>query len=135
MKAEVWNDLPLEDYIKEKTGLIIDPYFSSTKLAWILKEVVEKNESINPKDLLFGTVDSYLIWKFTAGRSHATDVTNASRTQLLNIELGEWDQSLLEYFNISIDLLPTIKNSADEFGATDESCFGGAIPITGVAGD
>ena len=135
MKSEVWNDLPLEDYIKEKTGLIIDPYFSSTKLAWILKEVVEKNESINPKDLLFGTVDSYLIWKLTAGRSHATDVTNASRTQLLNIELGEWDQSLLEYFNISIGLLPTVKNSADEFGTTDASCFGAAIPITGVAGD
>ena len=98
MQSETWQGMPLEDYISEKTGLLIDPYFSSTKLAWILSEIVDKNASIAAKDLLFGTVDSYLIWKLTAGRSHVTDATNASRTQLLNIEQGRWDKSLLEYY-------------------------------------
>ena len=135
MQSETWQGMPLVDYISEKTGLLVDPYFSSTKLAWILSEIVDKNESIAAKDLLFGTVDSYLIWKLTAGRSHVTDVTNASRTQLLNIEQGRWDESLLEYFNISAHLLPIVKNSADDFGSTEASCFGAEIPITGVAGD
>lgn len=135
MQSEIWQDKPLEDHIREKTGLLIDPYFSSTKLAWILSEVVDKNESMEVEDLLFGTVDSYLIWKLTAGRSHVTDITNASRTQLLDIEQGCWDESLLKYFKIPIGLLPMVKNSADEFGTTDPSCFGAPIPITGVAGD
>ena len=135
MRNEIWKDRSLAEYISEKTGLLIDPYFSSTKLAWILSEIVGKDESIDAEELLFGTVDSYLIWRLTGGSSHITDVTNASRTQLFDIETRCWDHNLLEYFNIPAALLPKVANSADQFGITEESCFGAALPITGVAGD
>lgn len=121
----------IEPLIQEKTGLLIDPYFSCSKIAWLL----DSYKLHNNKNILFGTIDSYLIWHLTAGKYHVTDVTNASRTQLYNITTLEWDQSLLDIFNIPSHILPDVKNCADNFGITDAKLFGIAIPITGVAGD
>jgi glycerol kinase len=121
----------LEPIIQEKTGLLIDPYFSSSKINWLLNNYNLRN---NP-NILFGTIDCYLIWRLTSGKCHATDITNASRTQLYNIKTLQWDQELLNLFDIPHYILPTVKNSADNFGTTDPKLFGAAIPITGVAGD
>ncbi|MFV0474339.1 MAG: glycerol kinase GlpK [Pikeienuella sp.] len=118
-----------------KTGLLIDPYFSATKLAWLLDHVEGAREAAAAGDLLFGTVDSYLIWRLTGGRVHATDATNAARTMLYNIHEGRWDGDLLKLLNIPAAMLPEVRDSADDFGETRPDLFGRPIPICGVAGD
>lgn len=122
-----------EDVITGKTGLIIDAYFSATKIAWILNSVDGARASAEKGDLLFGTIDTWLIWKLTQGKIHATDASNASRTMLLNIHTGTWDDELLHIFNIPKNMLPEIKNSADDFGIAEINNL--RIPVTGVAGD
>lgn len=125
----------LADVIYKKTGLPIDPYFSATKLEWILDRADVKRESASRGDLLFGTVDSYLMWKLSGGAIHATDYTNASRTMLFNIHTLDWDDELLEIFGVPRAMLPEVKPSSAHYGYTDESEFGARVPITGVAGD
>lgn len=124
-----------EDVIREKTGLILDPYFSATKIVWILENVEGARKKADEGRLLFGTVDTWLIYKLTKGEVFATDYTNASRTMLFNIHSLKWDQELLEKFNIPASMLPTVKDSSDIYGYTKESIFGGKVPIAGVAGD
>lgn len=124
-----------ESWVHEKTGLLLDPYFSASKLAWILDEVADARSRAESGDLLFGTVDTYLIWKLTGGRRHVTDATNASRTLLFNIHTQQWDPALLDLFGIPIGMMPTVLDSASEFGTTDASVVGTELPITGVAGD
>lgn len=124
-----------EPSISKLTGLLLDPYFSASKIAWILENITNSADRAVNGDLLFGTVDTYLIWRLTGGRRHVTDLTNACRTMLVNIHTGEWDQELLDQFQIPRSMLPEILDCADEFGTTDESIFGSAIPIRGVAGD
>ena len=123
-----------EDTIREKTGLVIDSYFSATKIKWILDHT-NTLEAANNGDILFGTVDTYLIWKLTGGKSHVTDATNAARTMLYNIRTGEWDTDLCTLMNIPIRMLPTVKDCADDFGTLDDTVLGAEIPIYGVAGD
>lgn len=123
----------LSDFIRNKTGLIPDPYFSATKIKWILDNVDGVRERAENGEILFGTVDSYLIWKLTGGKVHATDCTNASRTMLYNIFENKWDKELLELFSIPECILPQVKMSSDDFGHTE--VFGKSIHITGVAGD
>ena len=126
----------LADKFREKTGLIIDAYFSATKVHWILKNVKGARELAEKGDLLFGTVDTWIIWKLTKGKLHVTDVSNASRTMLFNIHTLEWDKELLELFNIPENMLPDVRNSSEVYGKTDPEHFGGtAIPIAGIAGD
>ncbi|MCF4098470.1 glycerol kinase GlpK [Maritalea mediterranea] len=125
-----------EPMVRDKTGLLLDPYFSATKINWILNEAPGALEKAVRGDILFGTVDSYLIWHLTGGQVHATDATNAARTMLYNIVTGEWDQDLCDLFDVPMALLPEVKDSADDFGVTRTDLFGGeAIPIRGVAGD
>lgn len=124
-----------EDLIQNKTGLLIDPYFSALKIVWILDNVPGAREKANKGELLFGTVDSYLIWHFTNGKVHATDVTNASRTLLYNINTLDWDDELLALFNIPRNMLPKVLDSAAEFGVVDKKHWGVEIPLTGVIGD
>ena len=121
--------------ISAKTGLIIDPYFSGTKVAWILDHVPGARERAGRGELMFGTVDCYLLWRLTAGRVHATDATNASRTLLFNIHTGEWDDELLKILRVPRSMLPEVKDSSAHFGDSDPSLFGGAIAISGIAGD
>lgn len=121
--------------IQQKTGLLIDPYFSATKLSWILNHVEGARDRAARGDLLFGTVDTYLIWKLTAGQSHVTDATNASRTCLFNIHEQCWDEDLLALFDIPRVMLPEVKDCADDFGQTDPQWLGRSLPIAGVAGD
>lgn len=123
----------LEEYIKENTGLVLDAYFSATKIKWILNNVPGAKEKAKNGDLLFGTVDTWLIWKLTGGKVHATDYTNASRTMLFNIKKLKWDKKICDYFEIPMSLLPEVKKSSDYFGSI--SLFGYEIPLTGVAGD
>ena len=123
----------LEEYIKENTGLVLDAYFSATKIKWILNNVPGAKEKAKNGNLLFGTVDTWLIWKLTGGKVHATDYTNASRTMLFNIKKLKWDKKLCDYFEIPMSLLPEVKKSSDYFGSI--SLFGYEIPLTGVAGD
>lgn len=123
------------EIIKRKTGLIPDAYFSATKIKWILDNVPGAKESADKGKLLFGTVDSWLIWKLTGGKVHATDVSNASRTMLMNLETCRWDSELSEMFGIPENMLPEIHSSVSSFGSTEESLFGRKIPITGVMGD
>lgn len=123
------------DMILEKTGLIADPYFSATKIEWILNNVPGAREKAEAGELLFGTVDTWLIYKLTGGRVHATDYTNASRTMLFNINTLKWDEELLKLFNIPASMLPEVKNSSEIYGYTDEKIFGAEVPIAGVAGD
>src|SRR5262245_29174358 len=125
----------MADRIAGTTGLVVDPYFSSTKLEWLLREVPGLTKRAARGELRFGTVDSYLIWRLTRGAVHATDATNASRTQLFDIGRGVWDQDLLRYFNVPAVCLPDVKNSIDRFGEAAPEWFGAAIPIVGVAGD
>ncbi len=122
-------------YIKEKTGLIVDAYFSATKMKWILENVPEAKELNEKNDLCFGTVDSWLLWNLTGGKVHATDITNASRTMLFDIHKRDWDDKLLGIMGVSRESLPEVKASAGYFGTSVESIFGGEIPITGIAGD
>ena len=125
----------LESLVSSKTGLLLDPYFSATKINWILDNVGDARKKAENGQLAFGTVDTFLIWRLTAGRCHLTDATNASRTLLYNIHSGEWDKELLQLFDIPESLLPQVRNCADEFGVTDASVLGREIPVCGVAGD
>ncbi len=146
-RAIVWQDRRTSDIcaklkseghepaITAKTGLIIDPYFSGTKAAWILDRVPGARERADRGELLFGTVDCYLLWRLTAGRVHATDATNASRTLLFNIHSGEWDDDLLNILRVPRAMLPEVKDSSGHFGDSAPELFGGAVAISGIAGD
>jgi glycerol kinase len=124
-----------EPMVTRKTGLIIDPYFSGTKIAWLLDNVPGARLRAERGELLFGTVDSYLLWRLTGGQVHATDATNASRTLLFNIHDGQWDDELLALLRVPRSMLPEVKDSAANFGSTVPDLFGGAIAIRGIAGD
>ncbi len=121
--------------LNSKTGLLHDPYFSATKIAWILDNVPGAREKAEKGDLAFGTVDSFLVYRLTAGRVHATDATNASRTNLFNIRDQSWDPDLLELFNVPLAILPEVKNCADDYGSTAPDIIDISLPIYGVAGD
>ena len=125
----------LTDKIREKTGLVIDPYFSATKIRWILDNVEGAREKAEAGELLFGTIDTWLIWKLTKGRVHVTDYSNASRTMLYNIHELCWDQELLDIMGIPSSMLPKVADSSCIYGETDPSFLGGMIPIGGAAGD
>ncbi|MCB1802871.1 MAG: glycerol kinase GlpK, partial [Gammaproteobacteria bacterium] len=125
----------LEQTFSEKTGLLLDPYFAGTKIAWLLDNVPGARASAEAGRLAFGTVDCFLLWRLTGGKSHVTDASNASRTLLYNIQSNSWDDELLRILDIPPSLLPEVKDNADDFGTTDPALFGAAIPIRGVAGD
>ncbi|MEM8580455.1 MAG: glycerol kinase GlpK, partial [Pseudomonadota bacterium] len=145
--AIVWQDRRTADYCRElrdaghadmfadRTGLLLDPYFSATKLKWILDHVDGARDMARRGEILFGTVDTFLIWKLTGGRVHATDATNAARTMLYDIRKGRWSQTICDLFDIPIEMLPEVKDSAADFGSCRSDLFGRAIPICGVAGD
>lgn len=124
-----------EEEIQARTGLLLDPYFSATKLEWLLDHVSGAREAAERGELAFGTVDSWLLWKLTDGRVHATDATNASRTLLFDIHRQRWDRDLLELFRVPESLLPEVRDSAGPFGETDPELFGRPLPVTGIAGD
>jgi len=123
------------DAVSDKTGLVLDPYFSATKIAWILDNVDGARARAEAGELAFGTVDTWLIWRLTGGAVHATDATNASRTSLYDIVAGQWDQSLLDLFKVPAALLPDVRDCAGDYGTASEDVLGRAMPITGVAGD
>ncbi|MDB5122697.1 MAG: glycerol kinase [Mucilaginibacter sp.] len=125
----------LTDLIRAKTGLIIDAYFSASKINWILNHVKGAREQAEAGKLAFGTVDSWLVWKFTRGKVHVTDVTNASRTMLYNIRTEQWDEELLQIFDIPKSMLPEVKQSSEIYGQTETTIFASKIPIAGIAGD
>jgi glycerol kinase len=136
--AEICADLKargLEPEFTAKTGLLLDPYFSGTKLAWLLDHVKGARVRAEKGELCAGTIDTFLIWRLTGGKVHATDATNASRTLLFNIHQGKWDEDLLCILNVPRAILPDVKNCADDFGKTDRKILGAEIPIGGVAGD
>jgi glycerol kinase len=136
--AEVCSRLKADGFepmITEKTGLIVDPYFSGTKLAWLLDNVPGARVRAERGELKFGTVDCYLLWRLTGGKVHATDATNASRTLLFNIHSGEWDDDLLRLLNVPRAMLPEVKDSSAHFGDSVPELFGGPIAIRGIAGD
>ena len=145
--AIVWQDRRTQDYCKllkkknyenlfrNKTGLFIDPYFSATKIKWILDNVKISKKLLRSNDLLFGTVDTFLIWKLTKGKQHLTEASNASRTMLYNINNNNWDKEILKKLNIPQKILPEVKNSADNFGKTDKKITGVEISISAVLGD
>jgi glycerol kinase len=124
-----------EPLVRDKTGLLLDPYFSATKLAWLLDHIPGARERAVRGELAAGTVDSFLVWRLTGGRCHVTDATNASRTLLMDIGSGRWDADLCKLFGVPMSLLPEILDSSSTFGATDAEILGGPIPIFGVAGD
>jgi len=146
-RAIVWQDRRTADIcarlkdegheaaITAKTGLIVDPYFSGTKVAWILDNVPGARERAMRGELLFGTVDCYLLWRLTGGKVHASDATNASRTLLFNIHEGDWDDDLLRLIRVPRAMLPEVKDSSHRFGETVPDLFGGAIVVCGIAGD
>jgi glycerol kinase len=146
-KAIVWQDRRTADFcgaLKEKgheksftakTGLLLDPYFSGTKITWLLDNVKGARARAEKGELCFGTIDSFLIWRLTGGKSHVTDATNASRTLLYNINSGEWDDELLTIIGVPRSMLPEVKDCSANFGVCDAKLFGAAIPIQGVAGD
>lgn len=129
------RDAGHEDMITDRTGLLLDPYFSGTKLAWILDNVDGARARAEAGDLLFGTVDCYLIWKLTGGKTHATDATNAARTLLYDIRKGRWSQTICDLLNVPINMLPEVRDCAADYGTTRTDLFGREIPILGVAGD
>ncbi|KPL10581.1 MAG: glycerol kinase [Bacteroides sp. SM23_62] len=129
------KDRGLAGLIRDKTGLVIDAYFSATKLDWILENMPGARERANSGRLAFGTVDTWLVWKLTAGKVHVTDVSNASRTMLYNIHTLSWDKDLLEIFNIPESVLPEVRSSAEIYGHTADGLFPVSIPIAGIAGD
>ncbi|NRF60773.1 glycerol kinase GlpK [Vibrio coralliilyticus] len=137
--AAVCEDLKqrnLEEYIQENTGLVLDPYFSGTKIKWILDNVEGAREDAAAGKLLFGTVDTWLVWKMTQGRVHVTDYTNASRTMLFNINTLQWDEKLLKEMDIPLSMMPEVKKSSEVYGQTNIGGKGGTrIPIAGIAGD
>ncbi|MDH0674004.1 glycerol kinase GlpK [Empedobacter sp. GD03861] len=124
-----------KDIIQEKTGLVIDSYFCATKIKWVLDNVDGAREKAEQGKLCFGTVDSWLVWKFTRGKMHITDVSNASRTLLYNINTMEWDDELLNLFDIPKSMLPEVKSSSEIYGTTSTTLFSTKIPISGIAGD
>ncbi|OON85814.1 glycerol kinase [Oribacterium sp. C9] len=134
-EAEKLKAEGLEETFQKKTGLIIDPYFSATKLQWILSHMPNAQERAEKGELLFGTVDSWLIWKLTKGRVHVTDYSNASRTMLFNINTLEWDEDILKKLNIPKCMLPEVKPSSYIYGESDPEFFGGPIKIAGAGGD
>ena len=146
-KAIVWQDRRTEDYCKKlrkqnkdttifnKTGLLIDPYFSGTKIKWILENIPKAKQLMNRNQLLFGTIDSFLIWILTKGKVHATDATNASRTMIYNISSNKWDEAILKLLKINKNILPKVKDCADDYGQTHPSITEKSIPINGVVGD
>jgi glycerol kinase len=126
----------MEKMIKERTGLVIDPYFSASKIAWLLENVTGLRPRAQTGAVAVGTIDSFLLWRLTGGQTHATDISNASRTQLMNLDTGKWDDDLLKLFNIPPALLPEIRTSSGDFGVTRGlSVLPDGIPITGIAGD
>jgi len=129
------RDRGLEPRVVEKTGLIMDPYFSATKVAWILEHVDGVRKRAEQGELAFGTIDTWLLWKLTNGRVHATDASNASRTALFNIHTQKWDDELLSIFRVPPSLLPEVRDSASDFGSTEAELFGSPIQIGGIAGD
>ena len=136
--AETCNALKAaghEPEITAKTGLLLDPYFSATKIAWAMDNIDGAREAANAGRLAFGTIDTFLIWRLTGGKVHATDATNASRTLVYDIIKGRWDESLCGALRVAPGLLPEVHDSAAEFGVTEKDIFGAAIPILGVAGD
>lgn len=137
--ADICDDLKakgLEDYVKENTGLVIDAYFSGTKIKWILDNVEGAREKAEKGELLFGNIDTWLIWNLTRGKVHVTDYSNASRTMIYNIKELKWDEKLLEELDIPKSMLPEVRPSSEVYGVTDPKTFGGAeIPIAGIAGD
>jgi len=145
--AIVWQDRRTADYcsklveddyqklVSDKTGLLIDPYFSATKIRWLLNNVEGARQQAEQNELLFGTVDTFLLWRLTGGKSHATDATNASRTLIYNIDQHCWDKELLSLFEIPESMLPEVRDSASDFGFVDKQHFGCEIPIQGIAGD
>lgn len=146
-KAIVWQDRRTSDFcaqlreaghdplITKKTGLLLDAYFSGTKIKWLLDNVEGARQRAEAGDLCFGTVDSFLLWRLTGGKEHATDATNASRTMLYNIHDNCWDEELLELLEVPASLLPEVKDCSADYGLTDPALFGSAIPIGGIAGD
>ena len=146
-KAIVWQDRRQAEYCKKlkkqnketiifnKTGLLIDSYFSGTKIKWVLDNIPLAKKLMNKKQLLFGTIDSFLIWRLTKGKIHATDATNASRTMIYNITSNKWDDAILKILKIKKHILPEVKDCADDYGSTHPSITGKSIPITGVVGD
>ncbi len=130
LKKKGWSD-----YIKENTGLVIDSYFSATKIHWILNIIPGAKEKAEKGELLAGTIDTWLVWKLSSGKLHITDLSNASRTMLFNIRTLEWDKKLLALFDIPACILPDVKMSSEVYGYTDKSIFGEEIPIAGIAGD
>jgi glycerol kinase len=145
--AIVWQDRRTADYcqslikdglepvVSKKTGLRLDPYFSGTKVAWILDHVDGVRARAEAGKLAFGTIDTFLLWRLTGGRVHATDATNASRTLLFNIHTQQWDEELLAMFSIPRALLPDVRDCADDFGIATHDCLGGEVPVCGIAGD
>jgi len=145
--AIVWQDRRTADFcnkfkskkreriINKKTGLLIDPYFSGTKIKWIIENVSKAKKLLRKKQLLFGTIDTFLLWRLTKGGTHATDATNASRTMLYNITTNNWDNQILKSLKIPTHILPIVKDSSDNFGETHKSITGQSYPITGVVGD
>ena len=125
----------LEPMITEKTGLLLDPYFSATKINWILDNVEGAKTKAAQGKLLFGTVDSFLLWKLTGGKTHATDATNAARTMLYDIRNGNWDKEICDLLNIPMNMLPEVHDCASNFGVTEAAIFGAEISICGIAGD
>lgn len=125
----------LEDYVRETTGLVIDAYFSGTKVKWMLDNVPGARAKAEAGELLFGTVDTWLIWKMTGGKAHVTDYSNASRTLMFNIKTLEWDQKLLGELGVPRSMLPEVRPSSEVYGKTDASVFGAAIPIAAAIGD
>ena len=146
-RAIVWQDRRTADVcqslraagqeadVAARTGLLLDPYFSATKVAWILDHVPGARDRAERGELAFGTVDSWLLWKLTGGAVHATDATNASRTQLYNIQLGDWDDVLLDLFRVPRRMLPDVRDCSCDFGTSLAGLFGVALPIRGIAGD
>ncbi|HEX3505981.1 MAG TPA: glycerol kinase GlpK [Xanthobacteraceae bacterium] len=146
-RAIVWQDRRTADLCTQlkaaghepkfaaKTGLLLDPYFSGTKLTWLLRNVPGAAEQAARGELAFGTVDTYLLWRLTGGKVHATDATNASRTLLFDIHNGRWDDELLKLLHVPQSVLPDVLDSSAAFGATDRDLFGASIPIYGIAGD
>ncbi|HCQ66863.1 MAG TPA: glycerol kinase [Rhodobacteraceae bacterium] len=124
-----------EKMVTERTGLLLDPYFSATKVKWLLDNVGDARERAEAGKLAFGTIDSFLIWRLTGGREHVTDATNAARTMLYDIRNGRWDPDICALLGVPMSLLPEVKDSAADFGTTDASVLGAEIPIRGVAGD
>lgn len=129
------KDRGLAETIREKTGLVIDAYFSGTKIKWILDNVKGAREKAKRGELAFGTVDSWLIWKLTQGRTHITDVTNASRTMLYNIKKLDWDEEMLELMDIPKSMMPQVKSSSEIYDHTNTTFFASKVPIAGIAGD